>query len=117
LASLHQLRGRVGRDTGKGFCFVFMSTFSATAFERLKNLEEISDGMSLAEIDMKLRGQGDIFSTMQHGYKKYKIANLDNFDLLEQTKKAAEETYPQIKVYPEIKDKLANLISSAVSNN
>lgn len=93
LASLHQLRGRVGRNDDKGYCFVFMSGYSNKAYARLKNLEEIEDGLKLAEIDLRMRGQGDLFSTMQHGFKRYKIADLDNFPLLEKAKLAAEDAF------------------------
>jgi ATP-dependent DNA helicase RecG len=106
LASLHQLRGRVGRGGKEGFCFVMMSTYSRNSIARLKYLEEINNGLELAEIDMKLRGQGDIFGTMQHGEKKLKIADLSNLELLETAKQASERYYPKIAEYPLLKGKL-----------
>lgn len=117
LASLHQLRGRVGRETGKGFCFVFMSAYSAKAYARLKNLEEITDGMKLAEIDMKMRGQGDIFSTMQHGFKRFRIASLDDFSLIEKVKQAAETVFGSFEKYPEIKGRVEQQSSGLVERN
>ncbi len=117
LASLHQLRGRIGRQTGKGFCFVFLTTFSSKSYERLKNLETVNDGLKLAEIDMKMRGQGDLFSTMQHGYKKYKVASLDNFELLEQAKEAAQEVFNELDTYPLIEKKLIEQSTELVRNN
>ncbi|OGC53474.1 hypothetical protein A3D91_00400, partial [candidate division WWE3 bacterium RIFCSPHIGHO2_02_FULL_38_14] len=69
LASLHQLRGRVGRGGQPGYCLVFMSNNSRAGYSRLKKLEEINEGIKLAEIDMKMRGHGDIYGTMQHGFK------------------------------------------------
>ncbi len=117
LASLHQLRGRVGRDGSQGFCFVFMSAYSAKAYARLKNLEEINSGLQLAEIDMKMRGQGDIFSTMQHGFKRYKVANLDDFVLLEKAKLAVHEIFPKISDYPKLRAKTQEITRTAIKNN
>jgi ATP-dependent DNA helicase RecG len=117
LASLHQLRGRVGRDGSQGFCFVFMSTYSSKAHERLKHLETINTGFELAEVDMRMRGQGDIFSTMQHGFKKYKVATLDDFVLLERAKKAVEDIFPTISNYPELMTKAQEVSNPRVKNN
>ncbi len=117
LASLHQLRGRVGRLTGKGFCFLFMTNYSEMSYGRLKHLETVDDGLALAEIDMKLRGQGDIFSKMQHGYKKFKIASLDDFGLLERAKHAAQEVFENIQQYPQLAKRLESYTDDHVRNN
>jgi ATP-dependent DNA helicase RecG len=117
LASLHQLRGRVGRNGQKAYCVVFMSNFSKVSYERLKNLETIDDGLKLAEIDLKNRGEGDIFSTMQHGYRKFKVASLDNLKLLESAKVAAEDTYPSLKAYPNLMEKLKSIENRYIRNN
>ena len=117
LASLHQLRGRVGRDGSQGFCFVFMSAYSDKAYARLKNLETIDNGLQLAEIDMKMRGQGDIFSTMQHGFKKFKVATLDDFALLERVKQAVEKVFPKIDQYPKLRAKTQEITRPVVKNN
>lgn len=104
LASLHQLRGRVGRGKKEGFCFIFMSHFSQTAHDRLKNLEKVNNGLELAEIDMSNRGQGDIFGTMQHGFKKFKIADLTDLEMIRRAKKCAQEYYQNIDKYPKLKE-------------
>lgn len=99
LASLHQLRGRVGRGVKEGFCFIFMSNFSKTAYNRLKNLENIDNGLKLAEIDLQYRGQGDIFGVEQHGFKNFKIADLSDLEFVEEVKQDVEEyvnTQPSI---------------------
>jgi ATP-dependent DNA helicase RecG len=106
LASLHQLRGRVGRGAKEGFCFAFMSNNSRLGYKRLKNLENISDGLKLAEIDMQMRGQGDIYGTMQHGFKKFKIADINNLELLEETKLWAEKVFPKLEEYPLLKKRV-----------
>jgi ATP-dependent DNA helicase RecG len=106
LASLHQLRGRVGRRDKEGFCFVFMSTSSKKAYSRLKNLERIHNGLELAEIDLKIRGQGDIFGTMQHGFRQFKIANPENLKMLEKAKTEAQYYYTELDNYPGLKERL-----------
>lgn len=106
LASLHQLRGRVGRSDKEGYCFAFMSNNSRNAYKRLKYLEECDNGIKLAEKDLETRGQGDIFGITQHGFKKLKIADLGNLKLLEETKLYAQKYYPKLNKYPKLLEKL-----------
>lgn len=117
LASLHQLRGRVGRGDKEGFCFAYMSNNSHSAYRRLKYLESIDNGIELAEIDMKLRGQGDVFGVMQHGDKRFKVASLDNLELLEQAKLEARKYYIQLDKYPLLEQKLTRRVGKYISNN
>lgn len=58
---------------------------------RLKNLEKIYDGLKLAELDLKIRGSGDIFGVRQSGRWDLKIASLDDLKLIERTREAAKE--------------------------
>lgn len=67
LASLHQLRGRVGRDGSHAYCFLHLSHSSERAVERLKTLTECIDGAEVAERDFEMRGAGDILGTIQSG--------------------------------------------------
>lgn len=117
LASLHQLRGRVGRGDKEGYCLAFMSTYSRGAYARLKNLETINNGKELAEIDMRARGQGDIFGVAQHGFKKFKIADLYNVKMLEEAKMEAQEIYPFLDYYPELKEKLTQEAGEYIPKN
>jgi ATP-dependent DNA helicase RecG len=117
LASLHQLRGRVGRGDKPGHCLIFMSNNSRTAYIRLKNLERISNGMELAEIDMKNRGEGDLYGTLQHGFKRFKVADLNNLQMLENAKREAQNIYPKIDEYPLLKEKLMQKSGKLVGNN
>lgn len=117
LANLHQLRGRVGRGEKEGFCFAIMSNNSTQAFSRLKNLERIDNGIELAEVDMKIRGQGDIFGTMQHGYKRLKVADLNDLELLEKAKLAAQEYYPKLDSYPDLEEKLTERLGKYIPSN
>ncbi|OGC78120.1 hypothetical protein A2619_05210 [candidate division WWE3 bacterium RIFOXYD1_FULL_39_9] len=117
LANLHQLRGRVGRGSKQGFCFVFMSDDSKKAYTRLKYLESVESGIELAEIDLKMRGEGDIFSTTQHGFKKFRLADLGDFELLERAKTEAQNIYPLLDRYESLKTKLQEFAGNYVKNN
>lgn len=78
LSSLHQLRGRVGRGEKPGFCFLVNDkSISALSMERLKVIEGNTDGFKIAEEDLKLRGEGDLFGTDQSGSQTQKrLANI-----------------------------------------
>jgi ATP-dependent DNA helicase RecG len=77
LSSLHQLRGRVGRSTKQGFCFLVTDKkIYGDAMERLKVIESSHDGFVIAEEDLKIRGEGDIFGTAQSGIAGRKLANI-----------------------------------------
>lgn len=88
LATLHQLRGRVGRNDMQSYCYL-ISDYDA---ERLKVLEESNDGFYISEQDFKLRGGGDIFGIRQSGEQSFKVANLNrDYKILMQCKSDAEE--------------------------
>jgi ATP-dependent DNA helicase RecG len=76
LASLHQLRGRVGRGPAKSYCLFFGKAATETAKARLQAFANISDGFLLAEMDFKLRGFGSFFGTEQSGLPEFKAADL-----------------------------------------
>ncbi len=78
-------------------------------------MEKIYSGAELAEIDLKLRGPGDMFGTMQHGVPMLKIASFSNFDLLKKSKDEAERLYEEIDRYPVLKEKLKLSIISKVT--
>ncbi|WP_165846568.1 ATP-dependent DNA helicase RecG [Candidatus Cryosericum hinesii] len=68
LATLHQLRGRVGRGSSVSHCILIQGNVTAEGTERLQVLVHSDDGFQIAEEDLKLRGPGDILGTVQHGY-------------------------------------------------
>lgn len=74
LASLHQLRGRVGRGTKPGFCYLFTDNQNS---HRLKYLTNHYEGQQLAEFDLKTRGPGQVFSTLQHGHYYFDQQSLE----------------------------------------
>ena len=88
LATLHQLRGRVGRNSLDSYCYLI----SDKEIERLKVLEESNDGFYISEKDLELRGEGDLFGIRQSGVKTFKIANLKNdLKIMLQAKNDSEE--------------------------
>ncbi|MCL5433041.1 MAG: ATP-dependent DNA helicase RecG, partial [Patescibacteria group bacterium] len=75
LAQLHQLRGRVGRGDKQSYCLLFTEIEENNVVKRLKSLEILHDGAKLSEIDLKFRGPGEIYGTLQHGIPMLKIAS------------------------------------------
>ncbi len=106
LASLHQLRGRVGRLGQQGYCFLVNTGSSQKSRERLKYMETCDDGLELAELDLKMRGQGDIFGTMQSGVKNFKVASIFDVELLEKAKAQAQKYFGRLDEFPMLKDKI-----------
>lgn len=81
LAQLHQLRGRVGRGSTKSYCYLLTSGDTEPS-RRLRELEKSTDGFHLAEVDLKLRGPGEIYGALQHGALDLRIASLSDIKLI-----------------------------------
>ena len=112
LAQLHQFRGRVGRSQLASYCFLMPSQENISnpkTLERLEALTKYNDGLTLAKIDLKLRGGGDLYGTMQSGFDELQIGSLFDYELI---KKARDEAAalvaqdPEFKKHPVIKMKL-----------
>ncbi|MBR3156906.1 ATP-dependent DNA helicase RecG [Candidatus Saccharibacteria bacterium] len=86
LAQLHQLRGRVGRGQVASYCFLLTAGDTAPS-RRLRELEKSSDGFHLAEVDLKLRGPGEIYGALQHGALDLRIASLSDTKLIARAQK------------------------------
>ncbi len=90
LAALHQLRGRVGRSELQSHCYLFTSSDNPQTLQRLRALEKTTDGFRLAQIDLELRGPGEIYGTAQHGILNLRLADLFDTKLLSEVKGAAQ---------------------------
>lgn len=103
LSQLHQLRGRVGRGAHRSYCFLATKDHyryqmgkktdpleGAKAAVRLKTLEETTDGFKIAEVDLKLRGPGDLMGTRQSGVPEFSFADLvEDGDIVRQARQEA----------------------------
>jgi ATP-dependent DNA helicase RecG len=76
LSQLHQLRGRVGRGEHESFCILFGDPASETAAKRLEAIATERDGFKLAEVDLTLRGEGEVLGTRQSGLPRFRAAEL-----------------------------------------
>jgi ATP-dependent DNA helicase RecG len=76
ISQLHQLRGRVGRGAHESHCLLFSDEAGGMARRRLRALVKESDGFKLAEVDLSLRGEGEVLGTRQHGLPRFGIAEL-----------------------------------------
>lgn len=92
LSQLHQLRGRVGRGAEQSYCVLLTGDKkTAVAKERLGIMEETNDGFRIAEKDLEIRGQGELFGTRQSGIQQFKIANIiRDIAILEEARQEAE---------------------------
>ncbi len=91
LAQLHQFRGRVGRGDFKSYCFLFTTDPLKAKSARLRAMEKYDSGFLLAEIDLKLRGPGELFGLRQSGIPEFVAVSLMNPELIMRARKAAEK--------------------------
>ena len=89
LAALHQLRGRVGRGTDPGFCYLVSESKAPGTLERIKALEKTQDGFRLAQIDLEIRGPGQIYGLRQHGTLDLQLADIGDAKLLSAVRNSA----------------------------
>lgn len=111
LAQIHQLRGRVGRGSDQGYCYLLLSDSNAPS-KRLRIIEQSNDGFRLAEMDMELRGPGAIYGSRQHGDLDLRLVSLTDTKLIKQARDAAVEAAenPQNLVqYPRLDKRIREL--------
>jgi len=101
LSQLHQLRGRVGRGAEQSYCILMTSDkLSSDSRTRIKTMTETNDGFKISEVDMKLRGPGDILGTQQSGVVDFKRLDLiEDSAIIKLTKKTVDkilETDPHL---------------------
>jgi len=92
LAQLHQLRGRVGRGAHESYCVLVADIKTAEARERLRVLEETTDGFRIAEEDLKLRGPGELLGQQQSGLPPFRFGDLSRDGaLIERARRLAKQ--------------------------
>ena len=112
LATLHQFRGRVGRSDYQSYCILFPSNEELTnpkTIERLEAMTKYSDGFSLAKIDLKLRGAGEIYGASQSGFPELQIASLFDYETIKKAQAEASAIIindPELDKHPLLKAKL-----------
>ena len=100
LAQLHQLRGRVGRGQHQSYCYL-IQTDSKPPTKRLREIERSNDGFHLAEVDLEMRGAGEIYGTAQHGDLNLKIANLADTRMIHLASVEADKVMHRINDAPD----------------
>ncbi len=114
LAQLHQLRGRVGRGKEQSYCILMTGRDSKESKERLAILTQSNDGFFIAEKDLKLRGQGDLFGVRQSGDQLFKLADIfEDAGILQQAGQEAKRfTQEDIILFYKKNEKLRNRVES-----
>src|SRR3989338_2907304 len=109
LAQLHQLRGRVIRSTHQAYCYIFAEAKSEKTISRLKALKTAKNGFELAELDLTLRGAGELGGTKQWGITDLGMEAIKNIKMVEAARAEAVrliEEDPELKKYPLLKAKV-----------
>jgi len=106
LAQLHQFRGRIGRNDYQSYCFLMVGDKKDKSKERLKAMEASNDGFYLSEVDLKLRGSGEVYGLKQSGLPDLKCADFTNVEAMQSARDWATkilekdltlESYPRLK--------------------
>jgi len=119
LSQLHQLRGRVGRGAEQSFC-ILMSSFklSAEAKLRLETMVQTNDGFEIAEVDLKLRGPGNLMGTQQSGVLNLKIADVvKDGQILKLARETAKYILSNDPNLEKVKNKNINLTYRKIAKN
>ena len=114
LAQLHQLRGRVIRSTHQAYCYVFAEAKTEKTLNRLKALKNAKNGFELAELDLTLRGAGELGGTKQWGITDLGMEAIKNIKMVEAARTEAIrliEKDPELANYPLLKQKVKSKVS------
>lgn len=110
LSQLHQLRGRVGRGSDRSFCLLMTGSKASEAMQRMKVLEQSQDGFFIAEMDMRLRGPGQVLGTRQSGLPDFALASLvEDQEVLELARGAAQKVIERdesLESWPAMREEL-----------
>ena len=118
LSQLHQLRGRVGRGAEKSYCILMTGDeLSKEAIKRMQTMVRTNDGFEIAEVDLQLRGPGDLMGTQQSGMLDLKIANLaKDGNIVVRAREAALSLLKDNKIdttpYDNVRERLQQVLKS-----
>lgn len=112
LSQLHQFRGRVGRGEHQSYCFLFMQNESEAAKQRLRAMVSHNSGFKLSEIDLEMRGPGQLLGIRQSGIPDLKMASLSDSKTIALARDAANYIInkdPQLTEFPKLREKISQL--------
>ena len=122
LSQLHQLRGRVGRGEAESYCILIADPdekLTEDAEARLNAMCETTDGFRISELDLEIRGAGQLFGTRQAGLPEFRYADLiRDQDLIEQARQVGDciaETDPDLLGYPWLQERIEALTASGLT--
>ena len=115
LTQLHQLRGRVGRGSMQSYCYLIERKSTENSYKRLRIMESTSNGFTISDEDLKLRGPGDFFGTKQHGYIKSGLINFSSDHHV--IKRARKKAFEIIEEDPKLLLKKNSLIKNKFIKN
>ncbi|MFH1286417.1 MAG: ATP-dependent DNA helicase RecG [Candidatus Magasanikbacteria bacterium] len=104
LAQLHQFRGRVGRSDHQSYCFLFTDSDSQKVKDRLDFFEKTTDGFTVAEYDLEMRGPGEVYGKSQSGMMNLKFATMKDHGLIRESRRLAKEI--DFDAYPSLQTKV-----------
>ncbi|MFA6520781.1 MAG: ATP-dependent DNA helicase RecG [Candidatus Gracilibacteria bacterium] len=113
LAQLHQFRGRVGRGHEQSYCFLFPTLQIPQVLQRLNSLVKYDSGFQLAEVDLQLRGPGEVYGTAQSGIPDLKMASLSDSETIKLARDAADEIIekdPDLINHPKLLEKISEQV-------
>ncbi|MCF7917390.1 ATP-dependent DNA helicase RecG [Candidatus Gracilibacteria bacterium] len=109
LSQLHQFRGRIGRNEFQSYCFLMVGKPDDANKQRLRALEKSNNGLFLAEIDLKLRGMGELYGVRQSGIPDFKCADLNDLEMLQKARDWAIKILKEdlnLSAYPLLKKRI-----------
>lgn len=118
MSQIHQLRGRVGRGSKQGYCYLLSKTTNEEAIERLQFLESHNDGFEISRYDLETRGPGEVLGSRQSGLATFVIGDVfKDFDILEMARDDAVEMIESYYKYDEYQSYMQTIIENIKSAN
>jgi ATP-dependent DNA helicase RecG len=118
LSQLHQLRGRVGRGTARSYCFLFAEPTTEEGEERVRAMAASTDGFTLAEKDLEIRGAGEVFGERQSGFSDLKLGRIPrDADIVVEARRVAEavlDADPDLARHAQLREEVEELLGDDV---